>query len=59
MLELAKILIKTIVKKAIDLELFSLRSGYAKRVLIVLISRVNTISVPVPQPQTVRLELET
>ena len=34
MLELDKIIIKTIVKKSIDLELFSLRSGYAKRVLI-------------------------
>ena len=34
MLELAKIIIKRIVKEAIDLELFSLRSGYAKRVLI-------------------------
>ena len=34
MLELAKIIIKRIVKEAIDLELFSLRSGYAKGVLI-------------------------
>jgi hypothetical protein len=34
MRELATIIIKRIVKEAIDLELFSLRSGYAKRVLI-------------------------